>query len=777
MSEAGGPPEKKARVESKINYTWKDVHEDLEKDHIIGVHGACNAAYHGLAEIRASCDMSKFHKKRSQDEVYVDSLHYLMQQEETRRNWNRISTFDPLGMYATHPTMAATVSNLTVPELISDLPLKRCGTVVNPDGTIITTKVAIEYAWNLPFLSERLKMNEEEVRVKLDKYTHIRNLDDKSRRTFLPPVGGITIYFFGDVKKLADRTTEIAVRVHDECNGSDVFGTDICTCRPYLVFGIQGAVECAQRGGVGIIAYFRKEGRSLGEVTKFRVYNARKYQAGGDRPETYFQQTESIAGIRDARFQEMMPDVFHWLGIGRIDWLLSMSSDKYDAIVEAGVEVMQRVSIPDSYVPENAKVELTAKVSAGYHTESFESDKVICDLRGLTMIRQRCSQIYALAEQGRLKHFTLNMGQMKETADFVLKIMKENYPAGNIPYHSRWRHYPDGLLETITGSWKCKPKEKARRLIDLSFVSVLLDAGAGSGWKFIATSNGVERCYSRSEGLAVAALNMFSEGIFSSDPELPHRVNAAGLKKLTKSELSHGFQVTGANPLEGLEGRFKILHHLGSALSEHPEFFGDECARPGNLVDFVLSNVKDGTVSIQVLWRAIITGLESIWPNTLSGIRRGDIWVYNPLKKIGEPGSDLVPFHKLSQWLTLSLLEPIEALGVRFTDIHLLTGLAEYRNGGLFVDMGVLALKDPDSNRIQQDVGSELVVEWRAMTICLLDKLAEVIRTSYGKTVEEMPLTKVLQGGTWQAGRVVAAARRGKDAPPPLQIRSDGSVF
>lgn len=679
-------------------------------------------------------------------------------------------------MYATHPTMAATTSNLTVPELMNEL--KRDGAIVNDDGTIITTKVAIEYAWNIPMLAARLKMDEQAMRQALYKYSHIDGLLDGSKRVFLPPVGGITLYFFGDVTKLAERSTEVAVRVHDECNGSDVFGTDICTCRPYLIFGIKGAVECAQRGGVGLIAYFRKEGRSLGEVTKFRVYNARKHQQGGDRPEMYFYQTESIAGIRDARFQEMMADVFLWLGIKRIDWLLSMSSDKYEAITSRGIEVMQRVSIPDSYVPKGAAVELTAKVSAGYHTDNIESDKVIADLRALPSIRERCKQILDRVAAGQGKHFSLHMDKMPEAADFVLKVLKENYPQLDIPYHSRWRHFPDGLVDGMMSQWQCGPKERARRLIDLATVSVLLDAGAGNQWKYIsADSKGEERTYSRSEGLAVASLNMFKEGLFSSDTEIPHRVNAAGLKKLTKAELSHGFQVTNANPLEGVEGRYKILQRLSKALRAHPEFFGKECPRPGNIVDYVLKHAAGGRVSINVLWRAIIDGLETIWPNTLSGIRRGDVWVYNALKKTGQAASDMIPFHKLSQWLTYSLLEPLEGLHIKFDDMQLLTGLAEYRNGGLFVDLGVIQLKSPDVVKLQHDVGSELVVEWRALTLSLLDVLAEQVRKTLGKSADEMPLSKILQGGTWQAGRAVAALKRGKDAPPPIVIRSDGTVF
>jgi GTP cyclohydrolase II len=185
-------------------------------------------------------------------------------------------------------------------------------------------------------------------------------------KVFLPPIGGMTLYFFGDVSKLGKPETRIACRLHDECNGSDVFGSDICTCRPYLAHGIEVCIEMAQQGGVGVVIYNRKEGRALGEVTKFLVYNARKRQAGGDRAETYFARTECVAGVQDMRFQELMPDVFHWLGITRIDRWASMSDMKHGALVEQGIEVVERVPIPDELIPADARVEMDAKKAAGY---------------------------------------------------------------------------------------------------------------------------------------------------------------------------------------------------------------------------------------------------------------------------------------------------------------------------------------------------------------------------------------------------------------------------
>jgi GTP cyclohydrolase II len=177
------------------------------------------------------------------------------------------------------------------------------------------------------------------------------------------------VYVFGDISKLSDPSVPLTARVHDECNGSDVFGSDICTCRPYLAHGIEECVRTAQAGGAGVIVYNRKEGRALGEVTKFLVYNARKRQKGGDTAAQYFARTECVAGVQDMRFQELMPDALHWLGIKRIDRFVSMSNMKYDAVVRSGIEIVERVPIPNELIPEDARVEMDAKMAAGYYTD------------------------------------------------------------------------------------------------------------------------------------------------------------------------------------------------------------------------------------------------------------------------------------------------------------------------------------------------------------------------------------------------------------------------
>ncbi len=243
--------------------------------------------------------------------------------------------------------------------------------MVHERGAVTVVKVAIDPVWYLPGIAERFRTTETTLRRILFEQTGGMFPELVTRpdlRVFLPPIGGTTIYLFGDVEKLSNARTPIACRVHDECSGSDVFGSDICTCRPYLIHGIEECVRMAQSGGLGIVVYYRKEGRALGEVTKFLVYNARKRQEGGDVASAYFERTECVAGVQDARFQQLMPDALHWLGVRRIDRLISMSDMKYDALVGQGIEVVERVSLPDHLVPSDAQVEIAAKKAAGYFT-------------------------------------------------------------------------------------------------------------------------------------------------------------------------------------------------------------------------------------------------------------------------------------------------------------------------------------------------------------------------------------------------------------------------
>ena len=745
------------------------------KENYAGVYGWDNACYWAIAERKAHVDLREFYKKRSDAEFYLEAWKELIDNPETQKHWAGIVTFDPLGMYGTPPTIACCEARLDLPDFQD---MTRDGVIVEADGGVKVSKAAVYYSWNLPHMAERLGLGEQELREALYKYSGQEKLLDPNVKTFLPAVGGFTIYAFGDVRKVRDPNTEIAVRVHDECIGSDVFGSDICTCRPYLIFALRHAIECAQRGGVGLVIYYRKEGRSLGEVIKFRVYNARTNQAGGDRPEMYFHHTEAIAGIRDARFQTMMPDALLWMGISRIDWLLSMSNDKFEAIADAGITVMQRVDLPDANVPKAAWVELDAKVASGYHCDAVvEKDTIRERMLQLPMIREQCNRIYNLALKGHLSHIVLDESKISAAVDYVAAVVRETYPTLEIPMHSRMRHFKPSILTKKGDAWPADAVERCRRLVDLCTVSVLLDAGAGPKWKYVCPWDGTVS--NRSEGLAQASLDMFGDGCFSSDPALKCRVNSVGLANLKLDTLKRGFQVHGENIVTGLEGRLGLLHRLGEALEENPDFFGPmEVFRPGNVVDYVLKHMDahKKTVSVNVLWNALIKGYLNIWPaNTNTALRKGDMWVHSKIKNPSVPGSDLVPFHKLTQWLCYSLIEVMETgLNIKFTDVDQMTALAEYRNGGLLVDLGVLRLRDPRMQTFGVHVGSELVVEWRALTVVLMDRIANDLREKLKRP--DLPLSSILEGGTWRAGRKIAYSMR-PDGSPPIVVDSDGTVF
>ncbi|KAF9425677.1 Uracil-regulated protein 1 [Podila epigama] len=272
------------------------------------------------------------------------------------------------------PTIAITRAHMIVPELQEELrkgDLKVDGKViVNAQGELNVHKAAVDPVWYLPGVAARLNVEEGYLRRSLFENTGGMYPELVTRpdiKVFLPPIGGLTVYIFGNHELLSDPNTRLTVRVHDECNGSDVFGSDICTCRPYLIYGMKEAIKEAQNGGVGLIIYFRKEGRALGEVTKYLVYNARK--RGGDSASTYFARTENVAGVKDMRFQALMPDVLHWLGVTKIDRFMSMSNMKHDAIIDAGIKILERCEIPDELIPPDSKVEMEAKIAAGYFSK------------------------------------------------------------------------------------------------------------------------------------------------------------------------------------------------------------------------------------------------------------------------------------------------------------------------------------------------------------------------------------------------------------------------
>lgn len=352
---------------------------DITARNVIGAHSGSYSVYRALSI--ASKRYSSAHRA---DLSYTQFSHVL----GPYPSWSqpeKIVSLDPWGLVASeyfgeqtlkaydiYPSIAMTEAKLTLPELtqlVLEKHLEIDGKILLPDYGIAVTKVAIEPVWYLPGIAKRLNTTEQELRNILFQETggmFPELITRPDLKVLLPPIGGATAYILGDPASLADSNKELACRVHDECNGSDVFGSDICTCRPYLIHAFATAVKSAQKGGVGIIVYFRKEGRALGEVTKFLVYNARKKQEGGDTPDHYFYRTECVAGVADARFQELMPDVLHWFGITKIDYLISMSNTKYHAIRESGISVKERVTIPDHLIPHNAQVEIQAKKSAGY---------------------------------------------------------------------------------------------------------------------------------------------------------------------------------------------------------------------------------------------------------------------------------------------------------------------------------------------------------------------------------------------------------------------------
>jgi hypothetical protein len=416
---------------------------------------------------------------------------------------------------------------------------------------------------------------------------------------------------------------------------------------------------------------------------------------------------------------------------------------------------------------------------------SPRKQRAVAELRSTNTIRRRATALLERARRGESAWFTVNDGAMTTAALLVAELTQARYPDLNIPYHSRWRHFEAGgvnrLAQLNHALGEVSPAEKARAQIDLALVSVLLDAGAGPDWSYREAAQGErpEHSYSRSEGLGVASFHAFMDGLFSSDPAQPLQADASGLQAVTTESLATAFQVDPAtNPLVGLEGRAALLRRLGQALQDQPDLFGQP-ARPGHLFDLLVQRSKDGTaIHAHDLLTVLLTGLSPIWPaqNTLDGIALGDCWRHPAAGSDEEgPSSGWMPFHKLSQWLTYSLLEPFEWAGHSIGGLDALTGLPEYRNGGLFLDAGVLLLKDPAQADAQHEAGDELIVEWRALTVALLDELAPLVREQLGLSAEQMPLACVLEGGTWAAGRVLAQQLHG--GKPPLNIQSDGTVF
>ncbi|TAH30126.1 MAG: DUF1688 family protein [Oscillatoriales cyanobacterium] len=402
-------------------------------------------------------------------------------------------------------------------------------------------------------------------------------------------------------------------------------------------------------------------------------------------------------------------------------------------------------------------------------------------LRTPTAIRQKCDRLFNLASENKLNFFCVDLSELDKAANYVIDTTRQQYPDFNIPFHSQWRHFEAGnqprLAQFDAALTEFSVIEQAKIKFDLAIVSVLLDASTGADWQYCEAET--KEVYRRSEGLAVATFRMFCQGIFSSNPDFPWQADFRGLSQLKLETLAAGFQVSRDNPLVGLTGRLELLQRLGNAICQHPLLFGSENQRPGNLAQYLLDSLVSGvkTVDCAKILSAVLTGFGENWPGkyAIGGVNLGEVWRHRALQ--GENlGDEFVPFHQLSQWLTYSLLEPLQELGLYVVRLDELTGLAGYRNGGLCLDMGLLRAKDSAIFEQKYLPGSEVVVEWRSVTVILLDKIAAAMRYKLDLSATKLPLVKILQGGTWAAGRKIATELRAAGVPP-IHIESDGTFF
>ncbi|HEY7245343.1 MAG TPA: URC4/urg3 family protein [Xanthobacteraceae bacterium] len=402
----------------------------------------------------------------------------------------------------------------------------------------------------------------------------------------------------------------------------------------------------------------------------------------------------------------------------------------------------------------------------------------IAQLRSAAAVRERCGMVARWVAGGHSPYFTLDESRLDAVAEYVAEVTREAYPDLNIPYHSRWRHFCAGGIDRwreLAASVRAHPLERARMAVDLVTVSVLLDAGAGDAWRYREAKTG--NVFARSEGLAVASLDVFRTGGFSSDRDRPDRVDDAALARIDAATLARHFQADAQNPLIGAEPRSALLQRLGKAIAERPDLFGSRPARPGNLIDHFINTARTESISAVSLLALLLDALAPIWPSALmlDGIPIGDAGRHSAVRT-PDRTNGIVPFHKLSQWLTYSLIEPLAWAGITVQGINELTALAEYRNGGLLVDLGAIRLQPAIDALVPHDVQSGLVVEWRALTVALMDRLLERVRAMLALG-PGFTLPQMLQGGTWSAGRKIARALRPPDGPPPIVVRADGTVF
>ena len=417
--------------------------------------------------------------------------------------------------------------------------------------------------------------------------------------------------------------------------------------------------------------------------------------------------------------------------------------------------------------------------AATWHTPVPDSHPA-AGLLTAAAVRARCAAIMAAAERGETRHLAWHPERLPMAAAYVADTIRQRYPDLDVPYHSRWRHFEAEGVDRwaeIAATLPADRAERARTRIDLAITSVLLDAGAGNAWRYADAATG--STLARSEGLGVASLRLFAAGAFSARPDAPYTAEARALATLDTATLAKGFQVAADNPLVGLEGRAALLRRLGTVAAATPAVFGAP-ARLGHLYDYLAARARERAVSAGFLLATLLRALGPVWParQVLDGVALGDCWRHPAARAAnhGDPTNGYVPFHKLTQWLAYSLLEPLAEAGLEVTGLDELTGLPEYRNGGLFLDLGVLVPRDADFLRRPLAVGEEAVVEWRALTVIALDRVAAAVRDVLGVTAQALPLARVLEGGTWAAGRRIAAERR-EGGTPPVSIESDGTVF
>ena len=399
---------------------------------------------------------------------------------------------------------------------------------------------------------------------------------------------------------------------------------------------------------------------------------------------------------------------------------------------------------------------------ASDRSDSAAARSLLC----ASAVRERAHALLDIALGDGLAEWRVDLDRLATAADVTVEVIRAQYPDLKVPFHARWRHFTVAGRDLWAERTAVRPftdkGEAARAAFDLAIVSVLLDAGAGMAWRYLDAATGVE--LSRSEGLAIASLRLFESGALSSDPTQPLRADA--LSRVDAALLAKAFQVTDANPLVGLEGRAALVRKLGEVVG-----------RPGRLYDIMAGRAEAGRLPAPLVLETLLAELGPIWPGRISlgGLSLGDCWRHPALRR-DDATDQLVPLHKLSQWLSYSLIEPLIEAGLDITDIDGLTGLAEYRNGGLFVDAGVLVLRDPADAGRAHPVDGPLVVGWRALTVALLDRMAPLVRERLGVKPEDFPLARMLEGGSWAAGRKLARERRA-DGGPPLTVISDGTVF